>query len=149
MTKNKYLVIVESPSKCAKIQKYLIESFPGTTFKVIASVGHIKNLPYKKLSIDIQGGYKPDFQIIDEENNLKTVNSIKSFARKFGKKNVILATDQDREGERIAFDISTLLKLNIKDKNRMVFNEITKPAIKKAFNNLQIKIGRASCRERV
>ena len=54
-------------------------------------------LPYKKLSIDIAGGYKPDFQLIDDENNLKTVNSIKSLTRKFGKKNVILAKDQDRE----------------------------------------------------
>ena len=137
MTKKKFLVIVESPSKCSKIEKYLTQSFPGTTFKVIASVGHIKNLPYKKLSIDISGGYKPDFQIIDDENNLKTVNSIKSFSRKFGKKNVILATDQDREGERIAYDLSTLLNLDTKSKNRMVFNEITQPAIKKAFNNLQ------------
>ena len=137
MTKKKFLVIVESPSKCTKIEKYLTQSFPGTTFKVIASVGHIKNLPYKKLSIDITGGYKPDFQIIDDENNLKTVNSIKSYARKFDKKNVILATDQDREGERIAYDLSTLLKLDKKYKNRMVFNEITQPAIKKAFNNLQ------------
>ncbi len=137
MTKKKFLIIVESPSKCAKIEKYLTQSFPNTTFKVIASVGHIKNLPYKKLSIDIAGGYKPDFQLIDDENNLKTVNSIKSLARKFGKKNVILATDQDREGERIAYDLSTLLNLDVKSKNRMVFNEITKPAIKKAFNNLQ------------
>ena len=136
MTKKKFLIIVESPSKCAKIEKYLTQSFPNTTFKVIASVGHIKNLPYKKLSIDIAGGYKPDFQLIDDENNLKTVNSIKSLARKFGKKNVILATDQDREGERIAYDLSTLLNLDVKSKNRMVFNEITKPAIKKAFNNL-------------
>ena len=55
----------------------------------------------------------------------------------FGKKNVILATDQDREGERIAYDLSTLLNLDVKSKNRMVFNEITKPAIKKAFNNLK------------
>jgi len=135
MTKTKFLIIVESPSKCQKIETYLNESFKNHTFKCIASVGHIMNLPYKKLSIDVDNGFKPDFSIIPDENNLKTVNSIKALSRKY--KNVILATDQDREGERIAFDLATLLKLNIKDKNRMVFNEITKSAICNAFNNLK------------
>lgn len=135
MVKTKFLVIVESPSKCQKIENYLNESFKNYTFKCVASVGHIMNLPRKKLSIDVENGFKPDFSIIPDENNLKTVNSIKALSRKY--KNIILATDQDREGERIAFDLATLLKLNIKDKNRMVFNEITKPAICNAFNNLQ------------
>ena len=136
MVKTKFLVIVESPSKCQKIENYLNESFKNYTFKCVASVGHIMNLPRKKLSIDVENGFKPDFSIIPDENNLKTVNSIKALSRKY--KNIILATDQDREGERIAFDLATLLKLNIKDKNRMVFNEITKPAICNAFNNLKI-----------
>lgn len=135
MVKTKFLVIVESPSKCQKIENYLNESFKNYTFKCVASVGHIMNLPRKKLSIDVENGFKPDFSIIPDENNLKTVNSIKALSRKY--KNIILATDQDREGERIAFDLATLLKLNIKDKNRMVFNEITKPAICNAFNNLK------------
>jgi DNA topoisomerase-1 len=135
MAKTKFLVIVESPSKCQKIENYLNESFKNYTFKCIASVGHIMNLPRKKLSVDVEDGFKPDFSIIPDENNLKTVNSIKALSRKY--KNIILATDQDREGERIAFDLATLLKLDIKDKNRMVFNEITKPAICNAFNNLK------------
>jgi DNA topoisomerase-1 len=135
MAKTKFLVIVESPSKCQKIENYLNESFKKYTFKCIASVGHIMNLPRKKLSVDVENGFKPDFSIIPDENNLKTVNSIKALSRNY--KNIILATDQDREGERIAFDLATLLKLNIKDKNRMVFNEITKSAICNAFNNLK------------
>ena len=135
MPKKKFLIIVESPSKCTKIEKYLNESFKEYIFKCVASVGHIKNLPYKKLSVDVKNNYEADFQIIDDENNLKTVNNIKSLARKY--KNVILATDQDREGERIAYDLAILLKLDLSKNNRMVFNEITKPAIKNAFNNLQ------------
>lgn len=135
MPKKKFLIIVESPSKCTKIEKYLNESFKKYIFKCVASVGHIKNLPYKKLSVDVKNNYEADFQIIDDENNLKTVNNIKSLARKY--KNVILATDQDREGERIAYDLAILLKLDLSKNNRMVFNEITKPAIKNAFNNLQ------------
>ena len=135
MPKKKFLIIVESPSKCTKIEKYLNESFKEYIFKCVASVGHIKNLPNKKLSVDVKNKYEADFQIKDDENNLKTVNNIKSLARKY--KNVILATDQDREGERIAYDLAILLKLDLSKNNRMVFNEITKPAIKNAFNNLQ------------
>ena len=95
--------------------KYLNESFKEYIFKCVASVGHIKNLPYKKLSVDVKNNYEADFQIIDDENNLKTVNNIKSLARKY--KNVILATDQDREGERIAYDLAILLKLDFRKSN--------------------------------
>ena len=88
MGKTKFLVIVESPSKCQKIENYLNESFKKYTFKCIASVGHIMNLPRKKLSVDVENGFKPDFSIIPDENNLKTVNSIKALSRNY--KNIIL-----------------------------------------------------------
>ena len=70
MPKKKFLIIVESPSKCTKIEKYLNESFKEYIFKCVASVGHIKNLPYKKLSVDVKNNYEADFQIIDDEWNL-------------------------------------------------------------------------------
>ena len=74
--KKKILVIVESPSKCKKIESYLNNFYKDYDFKCMASVGHIKNLPRKKLSVDIDNNFKPDFQIIDDPNNLILSNHI-------------------------------------------------------------------------
>ena len=135
MKKKKILVIVESPSKCKKIESYLNNFYKDYDFKCMASVGHIKNLPRKKLSVDIDDNFKPDFQIIDDPNNLKTVKQLKSWAKKY--KTIVLATDPDREGERIAYDLAEVLNLSMRNKNRMVFNSITEDSVCSAFKNLK------------
>lgn len=131
----KILIIVESPSKCSKIENYLNESIKEHKFTCTASVGHIINLKHNQLSIDINNQFKPKFEICQDENNLNTVDRIKTLAKLNDK--VILATDNDREGERISFDIKELLGLDIKLKNRMIFNEITQAAITKSFKKLK------------
>lgn len=123
-----YLILVESPSKCSKISYILNDNLNGV-FHVTASVGHIKNLPVKKLGIDIKNKFEPDFEIISTKR--KVVRNIQKLMKKA--KYVYLACDNDREGERIAFDLSKIL--NLKEPKRIVFNEITKNAILNAFNN--------------
>ena len=117
------LVIVESPNKCKKIQSIL-----GNNYIVKASVGHIADLPLK--SIGVQGpGYEPEF--ILTERGQKTVSGLKQIVKKC--ENVYLATDPDREGEAISFHLAHFLKL--KQPKRVIFNEITDKAIKKAMES--------------
>jgi DNA topoisomerase-1 len=121
----KYLIIVESPSKCAKIEEFL-----GPEYCCIASKGHIREIDGIK-SIDTKKNYIPTFSIIDEkrshvEHMAKTVN-------KFSKENIILASDDDREGEAIAWHICMIFDLPIETTKRIIFHEITKPAILKAI----------------
>ncbi len=127
----KYLVVVESPSKCAKIKKMLENSFPNHSFNVLASVGHFMCLSKKKMGVDIKNNFKPDF--IQSSDKRKVISSLKSAAKKVDK--VIIATDLDAEGEKIGYDIAKLLKLDLNDNNRIIFNEITQSAIKEAFEN--------------
>ncbi|EIP8078750.1 type I DNA topoisomerase [Enterococcus faecalis] len=120
----KYLVIVESPAKAKTIEKYL-----GRNYKVVASVGHIRDLPKSKMGIDIENNYEPHYISIRGKGDV--IKSLKAAAKKAEK--VYLAADPDREGEAIAWHLAYLLGLDLKDKNRVVFNEITKEAVKAAF----------------
>jgi len=132
----KYLVIVESPSKCKKIQKYLKECFPNDEFIVKASVGHIMKLALSgvgNMGIDFDNNYEPNF-IIDPKKK-KVVKELKSLKKNVDK--VIIATDLDLEGAKIGYDIAKYLKLDFNEKNRIIFNEITKKALKTAFLNPQ------------
>ncbi|MFA1354999.1 type I DNA topoisomerase [Streptococcus dysgalactiae] len=120
----KNLVIVESPAKAKTIEKYL-----GRSYKVVASVGHIRDLKKSSMSIDFDNNYEPQYINIRGKGPL--INSLKKEAK--AAKNVYLASDPDREGEAISWHLSHILGLDPKDKNRVVFNEITKDAVKNAF----------------
>ncbi|HIZ53956.1 type I DNA topoisomerase [Enterococcus eurekensis] len=120
----KYLVIVESPAKAKTIEKYL-----GKNYKVVASVGHVRDLPKSKMGIDVENNYEPHYISIRGKGDV--IKSLRSAAKKAEK--VFLASDPDREGEAIAWHLSFLLGLDLNDKNRVVFNEITKDAVKAAF----------------
>jgi DNA topoisomerase-1 len=125
MSKN--LVIVESPAKKKIIQGYL-----GKDFIVESSIGHIRDLPSKGgMSIDIQNGFAPNYVV--SEDKKKVVNLLKSAAKKV--ETVWLATDEDREGEAIAWHLTEALKLDATKTKRIVFHEITKKAILKAVEN--------------
>ncbi len=119
------LVIVESPSKAKTIKKYL-----GSDYEVIASQGHIIDLPVSKLGVDVENNFKPEY--ITMRGKAKILNEIKSKAK--GKEKVYLATDPDREGEAIAWHIKNALNIDDNDKCRIEFNEITKNAVKKAVS---------------
>ncbi|KAF1304787.1 type I DNA topoisomerase [Enterococcus sp. JM9B] len=120
----KYLVIVESPAKAKTIEKYL-----GRNYKVVASVGHIRDLPKSKMGIDVENNYEPHYISIRGKGDV--IKGLRSAAKKAQK--VYLASDPDREGEAIAWHLAHLLNLDLADKNRVVFNEITKEAVKAAF----------------
>lgn len=124
MAKN--LVIVESPTKAKTIGKFL-----GRNFKVMASIGHLRDLPKSRLGVDIENKFEPEY--IKVRGKAKTINSIKKEADKA--ENVYLASDPDREGEAIAWHLSYLLGLDINEKNRVVFHEITKDTVDEALNN--------------
>lgn len=114
MTKN--LLIVESPSKARTIKKYL-----GKDFQVLASVGHIKDLPEKELGIDIQKDFKPKYVTITGKT--KIIQQLKTAAQ--SAQMVYLAPDPDREGEAIAWHIANSLKVPDSQILRVLFNEIT------------------------
>ena len=119
------LLIVESPAKCGKIEKFL-----GTNYKVIGSYGHITHLSNLN-QIDFKNNYKPTFNIIDtKQSQITKMRKVINEA-----KEVILATDDDREGEAIAWHIAEVFKLNIANTKRIVFHEITERAIKNAIAN--------------
>ena len=120
----KNLVIVESPSKAKTIQKYL-----GSRYKVMASLGHIRDLPKSKMGIDIENDYEPHYISIRGKGDV--IKELRKEAKKAN--HVYLASDPDREGEAIAWHLSYLLGLDPHDKNRVVFNEITKDTVKNAF----------------
>ena len=120
----KNLVIVESPAKAKTIEKYL-----GRNYRVVASVGHIRDLKKSSMSIDFDNNYEPQYINIRGKGPL--INDLKKEAKKA--KKVYLASDPDREGEAISWHLAHLLNLDETDKNRVVFNEITKDAVKNAF----------------
>tara|TARA_B110000967_G_C18874587_1_gene557547 strand:+ start:79 stop:2445 length:2367 start_codon:yes stop_codon:yes gene_type:complete len=121
-----YLIIVESPSKCSKIESYL-----GQNYKCIASKGHIRELTGLK-NIDIKNGFQPNFTLIKEKQS--HVQEMKKIIKQYPKHNVILATDDDREGEGIAWHICELFDLSVKTTPRILFHEITKKALNDAVN---------------
>ncbi len=122
----KNLVIVESPAKAKTIEKFL-----GKDFKVTSSFGHIADLPSKELGVDVEGDFKPRYIISSDKKSL--VKELKSLAKKAD--TVWLASDEDREGEAIAWHLAESLDLDKDKTKRIVFHEITKSAILKAIEN--------------
>ena len=123
MTKS--LVIVESPSKAKTIQKYL-----GQGYTVLASGGHVCDLPQKTLGIDVEHGFEPEYEINPEKK--ETIRRLKSALKQNDV--VYLATDPDREGEAISWHLKNCLEIP-DGKNRIVFNEISKKAVNNAIEN--------------
>ena len=124
MAKN--LVIVESPAKAKTIEKFL-----GSDYKVMSSYGHIADLPDKELGVDVAHGFKPQYLVAADKKNL--VKALKEEVKKAD--TVWLASDEDREGEAIAWHLSEELKLSQEKTKRIVFNSITKSAIEHAIKN--------------
>jgi len=120
------LVIVESPTKAKTIERYL-----GKNFKVVASKGHLRDLPKSKMGVDIEHNYEPHYISIRGKGDL--IKSLKKEAAKADA--VYLASDPDREGEAISWHLAHLLGLDLNAPIRVEFNEITKDAIKEAFKN--------------
>ncbi|PKO99047.1 MAG: type I DNA topoisomerase [Bacteroidetes bacterium HGW-Bacteroidetes-8] len=120
------LVIVESPAKAKTIEKFL-----GSGFTVKSSFGHIRDLSKKNLGIDLENGFEPDYLVSEEKK--KIVSELKSLAKKADI--IWLASDEDREGEAIAWHLSEALSLDPKKTMRIVFHEITKDAILNAIEN--------------
>src|SRR3972149_21099 len=115
------LIIVESPTKSKTISKFL-----GPNYKVLSSFGHIRDLPKSKIGVDVENNFEPHYILISRAR--KNINLLKKEVKKSDK--IILSTDPDREGEAIAWHLSEVLDL-AKDQayERIVFHEITKPAI--------------------
>ncbi len=124
MAKN--LVIVESPAKAKTIEKFL-----GKDFEVVASFGHIRDLPKKGMSIDIENGFTPTYEINADKK--KTITELRKKAK--SAEHIWLASDEDREGEAIAWHLCIALGLKPETTKRIVFHEITKPAIQHAVAN--------------
>ena len=120
------LVIVESPAKAKTIEKYL-----GKDFKVLSSFGHVRDLPKKGLNIDVANKFKPTYAISPDKT--KVIKELKAAVAKSDQ--VWLASDEDREGEAIAWHLATALKLDIKTTKRIVFHEITKTALERALEH--------------
>lgn len=120
------LVIVESPAKAKTIKKYL-----GSGYEVVASMGHIRDLPKSKIGVDIEHGFKPDY--IEMKDKKELISSLKKQAKKSDK--VYLATDPDREGEAISWHLAYILGLDLNDQNRVTFNEITKSGVKNGMEH--------------
>ena len=120
------LVIVESPAKAKTIKKYL-----GSGYEVVASMGHVRDLPKSKIGVDIEHGFKPDY--IEMKDKKELISSLKKQAKKSDK--VYLATDPDREGEAISWHLAYILGLDLNDQNRVTFNEITKSGVKNGMEH--------------
>ena len=124
MAKN--LVIVESPAKAKTIEKFL-----GKDYKVASSFGHIADLPSKELGVNVNGDFSAKYIVNDDKK--KIVNELKSLAKKA--EIIWLASDEDREGEAIAWHLANTLELTDSNSKRIVFSEITKNAILNAIKN--------------
>ncbi len=114
------LLIVESPTKVKSIQKYL-----GSGYKVMASMGHVRDLPKSKLGVDLEHDFKPQYTNMPDKKEL--IKSLKAAAA--DSEQVLLATDPDREGEAISWHLAQILALDIEECNRVTFNEITKTGV--------------------
>ena len=120
------LVIVESPAKAKTITKYL-----GKGYEVVASKGHVRDLPDRTLSVDVRNRYEPKYEIIPEKEAL-----VEQLTKKAHKADAVyLATDPDREGEGISWHLASVLGLDLSKPNRVTFNEITKSGIKAGMDN--------------
>ncbi len=126
MAKN--IVIVESPAKAKTIEKYM-----GKDFKVLASMGHVRDLPKSAFGIDVNGDVRLSYEPLAQANSKKAVAAIKKAVK--DAETVWLAPDPDREGEAIAWHVAELIKLDSKTAKRVAFNEITKRAVEDAFSH--------------
>ncbi len=126
MAKAKELVIVESPSKAKTIEKYL-----GGNYKVMASMGHLRDLPKSKLGVDIENGFQPDYIPVKDKKDL--ISELKADSKKAPV--VYLATDPDREGEAISWHLKELLGLSDEKARRVTFNEITKKVVTESIQH--------------
>ncbi|MBR2087449.1 MAG: DNA topoisomerase I, partial [Oscillospiraceae bacterium] len=120
------LVIVESPAKAKTIQKYL-----GPGFEVVASMGHVRDLPKSKLGVDVENGFAPHY--LDMKGKEDVIKDLKKRAKKSD--TVYLATDPDREGEAISWHLAQMLHLDLNADNRVAFNEITKTGVQAGMSN--------------
>ena len=123
---SEYLVIVESPAKAKTIERYL-----GKKYKVKASMGHVSDLPKSQMGVDVENNYKPKYITIRGKGDI--LKELSKAAKKA--KKVYLAADPDREGEAIAWHLAHALKIDENSDCRVVFNEITKDAIKESFKH--------------
>ena len=123
-TKGKTLLVVESPSKARVIGKYL-----GSKYKVIASVGHVRDLPKSRLGVDVENNFEPEY--INIRGKGDTIKEIKKEAAAADK--ILLATDPDREGEAISWHLAHLLDIDPSEECRILFNEINKDTVKEAI----------------
>ena len=122
----KYLVIVESPAKAKTIKKYL-----GSNYEVVASMGHIRDLPKSRLGVSIEDNYEPNY--INVRGKADLIKSLKKASKKSEK--IFLATDPDREGEAISWHLAYILNIDENEKCRVEFNEITKTTVKNSIKN--------------
>jgi DNA topoisomerase I len=122
----KNLLIVESPAKAKTIEKYL-----GKDFTVRASYGHVRDLPKGDGAVDIENGFEPTYEVLDDKK--KVIKELKDLLKQHDI--VWLATDEDREGEAISWHLAQALNLDVDTTRRIVFNEITKPAVTRAIQN--------------
>src|ERR1700719_4601032 len=119
------LIIVESPAKARTLKRFL-----GDRFDVLASMGHVRDLPGKQMGVDVEAGFKPHYEVV--ESRRKTINELKAAVKKDGA-NVILASDPDREGEAISWHLAEVLKL--RSPKRIEFHEITADAVRRALES--------------
>ena len=122
----KYLVIVESPAKVKTIKKFL-----GSNYEVLASNGHVRDLPKSRLGVDVEHDYEPKYITIRGKGDI--LAALRKAEKKADK--VYLATDPDREGEAISWHLAEALKLDETKKMRITFNEITKSAVKESLKH--------------
>src|SRR6476620_1690527 len=122
----KALVVVESPAKAKTINKYL-----GSDYKVVASMGHVRDLPKSKLGVDVEEGFEPSYEVIASRK--KVLKELKDAAK--GATEIFVATDPDREGEAIGWHLAHELGGKKRKIQRLMFNEITKKAIQEALKN--------------
>ena len=122
--KSKHLVVVESPAKAKTINKYL-----GDEYVVMASLGHVRDLPKKRMGVKTNGGFEPTYEIMPERKD--TVKDLKKAAK--GAEKIFFATDLDREGEAIAWHLAQAIEVPVDTAYRVIFNEITRTAIREAF----------------
>src|SRR5512145_1374246 len=122
----KALVIVESPAKAKTINKYL-----GRDFKVVASMGHVRDLPKSKLGVKVEHGFEPEYVVLPDRQ--KVIKELKELSK--DAEHIYVATDPDREGEAIGWHLAEELGSARKKVRRLMFNEITKKAILEAVKN--------------
>ena len=126
MAKKTDLVIVESPAKAKTIEKYL-----GSGYKVVASMGHLRDLPKSKMGVDIEAGFVPNYIPVPGREDV--IEDLRKRSKSAG--TVYLATDPDREGEAISWHLKELLELPDSKARRVTFNEITKKVVQEGIAN--------------